>query len=272
MIYFAPEAQAAYAALGLTHHRTGYFASRSAPMGAVPPEVVIATFFNFYPPLVRRALEGAWTIAAPQRVLEARYEGADRALRRAFGDALGSTDLATVARIARAAALAATDDVSGRPLFAGHAALPWPDEPHLVLWHAQTLLREFRGDGHVALLRAEGLSGVEALVVHGATGDVPDVMLQSSRAWPEGEWHAAVDDLRARGVLDASGALTELGRRRRAELEAQTDALAMPAYRDLSADDAEQLVQLGRRCSRMVIDAGLLPVGAATRTVDEAGQ
>ena len=112
-----------------------------------------------------------------------------------------STELADCARIARdAAALAACEDLAGRPLFAGHAALDWPDEPHLVLWHAQTLLREYRGDGHVALLRADGLSnGIEALVVHAATGDVPDAALQSSRAWPEDDWDAAVERLQARG-------------------------------------------------------------------------
>jgi hypothetical protein len=114
------------------------------------------------------------------------------------------------------------------------------------------------------LLRASGFTGVEALVVHGATGEVPNVALQSSRAWPDDDWNAAVEALRTRGVIDADGALTAQGRAGRAALEAQTDVLAMPAYAGLSDDDAEQLVQLGRRFSRMVIDAGLLPaVGAA---------
>jgi hypothetical protein len=269
MIYFAPEAREAYEALGITHHRSGYFASRSAAMGAVNADVVIAAFFNFHPGLVRRAMDGVWSTTSPGKMLGARYDGADRALRRAFGDAVGSDELAEVARIARAAALAASDDIAGRPLFAGHAALPWPDDPHLVLWHAQTLLREYRGDGHVALLRAGGFSGVEALVVHAATGDIAPFALQSSRSWPEADWNDAVAGLRARGILDEDGALTESGRRGRSELEHRTDVLAMPAYSSLSDDDAERLVQLGRTFSRMVIASGLLPVDAATRTVDE---
>jgi hypothetical protein len=269
MIYFAREPLEAYARIGLTHHRTGYFASRSAAMGPVRAEVVIATFFNFFPPLVERAMTGVWEVAPPEQVLAARYEGADAALRRAFGEAIGSQELAELAGLARAAALAACNDLPGRPLFAGHAALPWPDEPHLVLWHAQTLLREYRGDGHVALLRADGLSGVEALVVHAASGDVSRAVLASTRAWPEADWDAAVERLRTRGDVDAGGGFTEAGRARRAAIEQRTDELAMPAYAVLAPDDLERMVQLGRRFSRMVIDAGILPAGAATRTVDE---
>jgi hypothetical protein len=260
MIYFAPEAREAYAALGLAHHRTGYFASRSAPMGPVPTDVVIATFFNFWPQLVRRSLAGVWDITTPDKVLAARLDGADRALRRAFGAEIDSPELAELGEIARAAALAASDELEGRALFAGHAALPWPDEPHLVLWHAQSLLREFRGDGHVALLRAEGLSGVEALVIHAATGDVPAAVLQTSRAWPQEDWDAAVERLRARGLVDAASRLTAEGRAHRDHVEARTDALAVGAYANLPDDDAERLVQLGRRFSRMVIDAGLLQI------------
>jgi hypothetical protein len=262
MIYMAPEARAAYADVGLTHHRTGYFASRSAPMGPVGPEVVIATFFNFHPHLVRRSLDGVWDVVTPAQVLDARLAAADRALRRGFGEAVASAELVELARVARAAALAACETLAGRPLFAGHAALPWPDEPHVVLWHAQTLLREFRGDGHVAVLCSEGFTGIDAIVVHAATGDVPPTVLQVSRAWPEDDWNAAVDRLRARGFLDADAQLTEAGRAHRAHVERRTDELASPAYAALRDTDAEQLVQLGRRFSRMVVDAGLLRIDA----------
>src|SRR5438094_4289023 len=174
MVYFAPEPSEAYAALGIRGSRMGYFGSRSAAMGPVPADVVIATFFNFHPALVRRAIPAAWEIASPQAILAARLDGADRALKRAFGDELlVSSQLAEAADLARTAALAACEHPEGRPLFAGHAALPWPDDAHLVLWHAQSLLREFRGDAHVAALLLEGLRGVEALVIHGATGEVP---------------------------------------------------------------------------------------------------
>ena len=124
----------------------------------------------------------------------------------------------------------ACDDLSGRPLFAGHAALPWPDEPHLVLWHAQTLLREYRGDGHVALLRADGLSGIEALVVHGATGDIPPPCSRVGR-WPTTIGPRQSSVCSERGDLDADGQFTEAGRARRQRIEDQTDVLAAPRTR-----------------------------------------
>jgi len=271
-IYFVPEAREEYAALGIDDRMTGYFASRSAPMGAVPASVVIATFFNFDHGLVERSIDGVWDTVTPEAILAARLRAADRMIRRLVPEAVDSAEMAEAAEIAQAAALVACEHPEGRPLFAGHARLAWPDEPHLVLWHAQTLLREFRGDGHIAALTVEGLTGAEALVVHGATGDVPNFALQSSRAWSDDDWAAAVDRLQQRGDLDADGQFTEAGRARRQRIEDQTDALAAPAYAALTDDDAEQLVQLGRRFSRMVIDAGLLPVGAATRTVDDTGR
>ena len=172
-------------------------------MGPVTAEVVVATFYNFEPALVHASIPEAWSLATPTRVLAARLDAVDRALRRAWGDdVVGSAELAEAAELARTAALTASEHPEGRPLFAGHAALPWPAEPHLVLWHAQALLREFRGDGHVALLVGEDLSGVEALVVHEATGEIPAPVLRLSRAWPDDEWAAAVERLQVRGLVE----------------------------------------------------------------------
>ncbi len=173
LIYFAPEAVEEYTAIGLVPEVGGYFASRAAPMGAVPAEVVIATFYNFRPDVVREEIPRTWGIATPATILEARLRAAGRMLRRILGDAAEGPDVAEAAGLARGAAERATDHPEGRPLFAAHASLPWPDDPLLVLWHAQSLLREFRGDGHIAVLTTEGLSGLEALVVHGGTGEVP---------------------------------------------------------------------------------------------------
>jgi hypothetical protein len=261
MIYFASEGREAYAAAGLRGNRMGYFASRAAAMGPVPADVVIATFFNFEPSLVRASIPEAWTLATPERVLAARLDAVDRALRRAWGDdVITSPDLSEGAGLARSAALSATEHPEGRPLFAGHAALPWPDEPHLVLWHAQALLREFRGDGHVALLVSEGLSGIEALVVHEATGEIPSPVLRTSRAWPDDEWTAAVERLTGRGLLEPGGALhlTDAGRSHRRHVEDRTDALAVAAYAPLGDDGCQRLREISRPLSRAVIDAGLL--------------
>lgn len=260
LVYFVPEAQARYAALGLDD-RQGYFASRAAAMGAVPAEVVLATFVNFHPTLVRRCIPSAWALAAPEEVLEARLDAVDAALTRLLGaEALASPELADAAALARTAALVACEHPEGRPLFAGHASLPWPHEPHLVLWHAQTLLREFRGDAHVAALALEGLSGLESLVSHAASGDVPAEVLRSTRAWSEAEWADGVEAMRARGLLEAgdgTGALafTVAGRAQRDRVEGMTDLAARLPYTALGEEGCTRLRELARPFAQAVVAA-----------------
>ena len=254
LVYFAPEPVAAYAGIGI-EGRTGYFASRAAPMGAVATEVVQATFFNFHPRLVRTAMEGAWSTVSPDQVLAARLEGADGALRAVLGDDMVTgAEVAEAAGLAREAAAACT--LEGRPLYAGHASLPWPDAPHLALWHAISLLREFRGDGHLACLLVEGLDGCEALVVHGASGEVAPSVLQTSRAWPEEEWAAASERLVARGWIDGSGGLTPVGLEGRQRIEDRTDALAMAPWEALGEAGCERLRTLVRPWSKAIVASG----------------
>jgi hypothetical protein len=266
MIYFAPEATESYAGLGIPAS-SGYFASRSAPMGRVGADVVIATFFNFHPRVVRAAIPEAWSRASPEAVLEARGASADAALRRMLGDAVDSPDMVRAAELARAVAERAAEQVGGRPLFAGHAGLEWPDAPHLVLWHAQTCLREFRGDGHIAALLLAGIEPVEALVVHVASGEVPIDFLKSSRGWSDPEWDDGVERVRARGWLGATGNASELslsdaGKTVRQRVEDETDAMAVFPYQAIGEDGCAELRTLTRPFSRAVVaGAGL---GVAT--------
>jgi hypothetical protein len=257
MIYFVPEARRRYADLGLSG-RAGYFASRSAAFGRASAELVISTFYNFNPDLVRQALDGAWEATTPRQVLDARYASAGEALRRAGIHELPGLDEALA--LTRRAADAACEHVQGRALFAAHAALPWPDDPVLRLWHAQTLLREFRGDGHVACLLSEGLGGLEALVLHAATGEVPVDFLKMSRAWPEEEWLATQEDLRERGLLDGDS-LSAQGVTLRRHIEDRTDRLALPAYAALGDAGCERLAELAGAFGRAVLEAGLLKLG-----------
>ena len=200
MIYFVGDAADAYAAVGVTG-RSGYFASRSAPMGAVAADVVIATFFNFHPGLVRHAMDGVWSVVTPAALLTARLAGADAALRRLVPEAVGSPEVKEAAALAREAAMVACEHLEGRALFAGHAALPTgPRTITSCCGTRLTLLREFRGDGHIAAMTVEGLTACEALVIHGATGEVPPAILKTSRAWPDDEWAAAEDSVRGAGV------------------------------------------------------------------------
>jgi hypothetical protein len=254
-VYFAPEPTQAYAALGLSP-RAGYFASRSAPMGATSAEVVIATFFNFEPAHVRRSMAGVWDNVTPTALLDVRRDAAGVALRRMLGPEVAeSSDVEEAAGLARRAAQAACTHLSGKPLFAGHASLPWPDDPLLALWHAQTLLREFRGDIHIAAMTAEGIDGCEALVTHAATGDITREILQGSRVWSDDQWDAAVESLQAKGHLDSDGSFTDNGAESRQRIEDQTDSGALVAYAALGDEGCKRLRFLCRPMSETIAAA-----------------
>lgn len=257
MVYFTPHATAAYTALGVAP-LAGYFASRSAAMGPVGAEVVIATFYNFHPSVVRAALPGAWEHATPEAVTEARLHAADLALREILGDdAVTSPEVGEAAALARIAAEACTPE--GRPIYAAHAALDWPAAPHLALWHAITLLREFRGDGHIAALVTNGVGACEALVTHGATGDsaIPGDILKITRGWSGDEWEAAEARLRDRGWLDDAGSMTPLGEEVRTRIEDQTDALAVAPWAALGGEGSDRLRALVRPWSRAIAGSGV---------------
>jgi hypothetical protein len=255
VIYFAPEAEQRYATLGITG-RMGYFASRGAALGAVPADVIIATFFNFSPALVRSAIPAAWDIAAPRDIVAARMEVADAVLRRILGSSVGAEGTAEAAGLARRAAEAACEHPEGRPLFAAHAALDWPDEPHLVLWHAVTLLREHRGDAHLHALLSAGLSGIEALITHVATGRGFTVeFAQQSRGWSPEQWGEASARLVERGLLDGDGGLTAAGATLRAEIEDHTTRMSLAPWRHLGAEGAARLAEVSRPLSKAVLPA-----------------
>lgn len=256
-VYFAPEAAEEYATLGV-EGRTGYFLSRSAAMGRVSPATVIATFYNFNPSLVRHAMDGVPDGLDVADVLAARYRAVDRVLRDRLGEAATSPEMARAAELAERATTGLVEHCVGRPLAAAHAALPVPDEDHLRLWWAITALREYRGDGHlVALVDAE-LSGLEALVVHAASGDVGADVLKATRAWPDTEWDRAVDALTARGLLDEDGSFTDAGRDLRQQIEERTDRLAAPAWAELTDEEGAEMRSLVRPWSRAVF-AGTSP-------------
>jgi hypothetical protein len=259
LIYFAPEAEELLTAAGLEPGRMCYFAGRSAPMGAVSGGVVAAAFYNFNPALVARCIPRAWQLASPAAVIKARFAAADAALARLLGpDVIASADMAALAGLVRDAASAC--GAEGRPLYAGHADLDWPEAPHLVMWHGLTLLREHRGDGHVAALLASGLSGIEALITHTATGKgfLPG-FARASRGWSQERWNAVTDDLVARGLLEADGGLTSAGQALRAQAEAETDKMAASPWQHLGDERAEEVIRVGKAMTRLVMSAGAFP-------------
>lgn len=254
MTYFSPESRAAFDGLGYRGFWMGYFAGRSAPLGTVPAEVVTAVFYNFAPARVAKALPAAWKFASPAAALRAREDGAVATLRR-----YGLTDGDVEAAAELAAKAARNAPLDGRPLFAANAALPWPTEPLAMLWHATTLLREQRGDAHVAVLASSGLSGRESNVLHAAAGRVPPEMIMRSRDYDDGQWRQHQAELAERGLMDGSGALTDAGRDLKRHIEDTTDALALGALDALEDAEVEELFRALTPITRTVVAGGDVP-------------
>jgi hypothetical protein len=254
-MYFAPEHDATFSTLGLRPGRMSYFAGRAAPLGAVGAGVVTATFYNFSPSLVAHMIPRAWTLASPEQVVEARWEVARASLTRLLGkEAINSAEFAELAGLLREACDALSPE--GRPLYAGHADLDWPGEPLLDLWHAATLLREHRGDGHIAALLHADLNGLEALITHTATGrgfTLPAA--KATRGWSEEEWAAEAAALVERGLLDDAG-LTTAGKDLRARIEAETDVLSADPWLLLGAERTARVVELGKGFARLLVAGG----------------
>ena len=252
--YFSAESRAALDGLGYRGFWMGYFAGRSAPLGVVPAEVVAAVFYNFAGTRVAKALPAAWAVAPPDAALRAREDSAVAALRR-----YGLSDDGVSEAAALAAKAARSAPLDGRPLFAANAALPWPTQPLATLWHAVTLLREHRGDAHVAVLTSSGLSGRECNVLHAAAGRVPREMIMRSRDYDDEQWREYEDRLVARGLLDDDGALTDAGRELKQHIEDTTDEVALSALDGLDDAEVEALFATLTPITRAVIAAGDVP-------------
>jgi hypothetical protein len=252
--YFAPEARAALEQLGYRGFWMGYFAARSAPLGTVPREVVSAIFYNFAPERVAKALPAAWQIAGPDAALQARRDSSVAALRR-YG--IGGENVNVAAELAGKAARQAPLD--GRPLFAANVALPWPDDPLAALWHAATLLREQRGDAHVAVLAAAGISGRESNVLHAAAGWISRDYIARTRDYDDAAWRHHEQRLAERGLLNDDGSLTARGRELKDGIESTTDTLALSALDALSDDEVETLFQSLTPVTRAVVAGGDIP-------------
>lgn len=254
--YFAPQSFAAWEEVGLRGFWRGYFAARAAPFGAVGPEVVTATFYNFAPEVVARALPSVWSMASPADALAARTRGATDALRAILGPAADAPAVATGAEALRAAVDGCA--LPGRALFAANVALDWPDEPLAALWHGLTLLREHRGDGHNAVLTAHAIGGCAAHVLAGAAGGADRTVTQPARGWTDEAWTSHVDALTDRGLLDRDGAITPAGADLHAAIEARTDELALEPWALVGADATADVAAALRPLGRAVVASGVI--------------
>ena len=121
--------------------------------------------------------------------------------------------------------------------------MPRAGEPAARLWHAATLLREHRGDGHFAALLAADIDGCEAVVLR--TGaDLAREQLQPVRGWTDEDWEQAEARLASRGWLAGDGRLTPDGAAARQAVEDATDRAAARPWARLGADAIEELAGL----------------------------
>jgi len=253
--FFSSEPNDSMMALGFHNYWDGYFAGRSAPLGRVPAEVVHAAFYNFADGEVARHIPRVWDTTTPEAAHAAREQGCVAALRRILGGLVESPGMARAAELlARASTSAPTE---GRVMYAGLRALPMPTEPVARLWHAANMLREHRGDGHIAALLSAGVGGTEAHVLSALDmGIHPAESFGRIHHLPEARLARVMAGLRARGLLDASGRFTDAGRAAKDRIESLTDALAEAPYEGLDPLELDELITVLGPMSRRLEATG----------------
>jgi hypothetical protein len=253
--FFSEEPNEAMAEIGLRNYWDGYFAGRSAPLGRVPADVVHALFYNFAEGEAARHLPRVWDRVTPEEASAARERGCVAALRRILGDLADAKGLVRAADLLTTAATGAPSE--GRPMYAALRSLPIPEEPVARLWHAADMLREHRGDGHIAACMSEGIGGTESHVISAlAMGIYPAESFGRIHHLPAARLAAVMDGLRARGLIDASGHFTDAGRECRERIEALTDRLAEAPYDGLAPDEQEELIAELAPVSAVLVAAG----------------
>jgi hypothetical protein len=263
-VYFSPECHRAYEALGFgpsggemggvaMPDGPAYFCSRGSVMGKVPGEVIAAAFGVFNPAVVVPAVAHGWGLTDAATICAARTEGATAQLRRILGDAPDGLERATEL-LARAVAGLRPE---GKPLFAGLLSLGLPGDPVGDVWRMADLLREYRGDAHVATWTAAGVDATEIGLLTELYWGLPMRSYIRTRAWSNEDLDAAEERLTARGLV-AAGALTDAGRATREAIEVGTDRCCRPFVEALG-DDLDELVAILRAWGGAIVGAGGYP-------------
>ena len=239
LCYWAPEVREEGSRVGLKGFWMNYFATRVAPLGPVNPHVVESLFFYYAPQRIERAIPDAWNYAAPETIIEARYLGMDHALKRELGPAIESEAMLRAAELTRE--VVENVDGLGRTLFTGWNSLPWPDEPHLALWHGCTLLREHRSGCHLMALALVGLDGPQSVITQVAVDEAPAEWIQHEAGWSDDDVAAAKEKLRQKGWLNEQDQATDTCYQGRRQIEDLTDQLNEQHWIRLGAESCDEL-------------------------------
>jgi hypothetical protein len=248
-VYFSPECHAEYVALGFAPspatgrsgvHQpdgTAYFCSRGSLLGQVPGEVVAATFAVFNPGVVVPAVTYGWSLTDAATISAARDRGSIAQLRRILGERPDGLDRATelLTRVSESLR------PEGHPLYAGLAALELPGDPLGAAWRLADMLREYRGDAHIAAWTSAGFDAVEIGLLSELYWGMRPRSYIRSRAWADEQLDAAQERLRSRGLVDGDE-ISEQGRTAREAIEVATDLQLRPILSG-SADELTTIIQ-----------------------------
>ncbi len=276
-VYFAPECHENYQALGFgpspgdfagvaAPESESYFCSRGSVMGQVAGSVVAAAFGVFEHRAVARFVDAGWTKTDAATICAARDDGATRHLRRILGDQPDGIENVRNA-LARAAEVC---EPYGKPLFAGLLAQPRFDDPLADCWRLTDLLREFRGDAHIAIWTSEGLDACQIGVLSELYWGLPARSYSRTRMWSDDDYERAEAPLTERGLI-ADGDLTDAGQEFRELLETATDRQCLPITDALGAD-LEMVIQHLQAWSSKIKAANGYPAAGPQDLAKAAGR
>lgn len=236
----------------------GYVCGRAAALGEPSAGVVVATFGVFEPSFLTAIYEQGRTAVSRTEVLAAREAGAVESLTRIVGE---TDDI----RTAGDALLEATGgvDATARPLFSGLRGLSVPTSMLGRLWRGAELVREHRGDGHLAACIGEGLDPLEMSVLTELWLDYPVGAYSSSRGYGPDAISVAQARLTARGWIEGD-TLSPAGRSARDLIEVVTDR-SQQALVEALGSRLDAVVTTAERVSAAILAAGAFPADPRKR-------
>jgi hypothetical protein len=251
-VYFAPEAHANYAKLGLSGYGPGYFCSRGASLGKPSGLVVTSAFGVFSPAIVVPAVDEGWSKTEPAPLLQARYDGAVASLRRLLG-APDAREVGRAVELLRRGLHVA--EGAGHPLFSGLKELSFPEDPIGQLWRCCDMLREHRGDSHIAVWTRAMVQPIEIQLMSELTMGIPLKTYSATRGWTAAQMDGAIDAMRAKGWMDGD-LFSPDGRMLREQIESDTDAMEVPIV-DAIGSDFDELIGILRPWAAAIVKAGI---------------